>query len=383
MKTTPYQVLNTEHVPSRVLMSADSSGGVWTYALELIRALGAHNVEVTLAAMGGVLNPEQRAELRHIPNVEVFESRFKLEGMEDAWQQDIDSAGAWLLGLEQRVRPDIVHLNGYFHAALPWHAPTLLVGHSCILSRWAAVERGAAPPTWNHYREHVAQGLRAAGMVVAPTQAMLAVLKAQYGALPFSRVIPHGREAVLFTRGDKDELILMAGRLWDKAKNAAALAEVAPRLPWPVFMAGQSSHPLYGTLRSGSVRLLGRLSPTALAPWFARASIYALPASYEPFGFSALEAGLSGCALVLGDIPSLREVWQDAAIYVKPDNALALKAALLGLIADAPGRRELGDRAYRRALEFTPQRMAIGYLAAYSDLMKQAALAKLPHEHSA
>ncbi len=32
-----------------------------------------------------------------------------------------------------------------------------------------------------------------------------------------------------------------------------------------------------------------------------------LPARYEPFGLSVLEAALSGCALVLGDIPSLRE----------------------------------------------------------------------------
>ena len=34
----------------------------------------------------------------------------------------------------------------------------------------------------------------------------------------------------------------------------------------------------------------------------------ATPAIYEPFGLSALEAGLCGCALVLGDIESLREV---------------------------------------------------------------------------
>ena len=34
-----------------------------------------------------------------------------------------------------------------------------------------------------------------------------------------------------------------------------------------------------------------------------------LPARYEPFGLSILEAALSGCALVLGDLPSLRELW--------------------------------------------------------------------------
>ena len=38
------------------------------------------------------------------------------------------------------------------------------------------------------------------------------------------------------------------------------------------------------------------------------------------FGFSVLEAALSGCALVLGDIPSLREIWGDAALFVPPDD---------------------------------------------------------------
>lgn len=382
-RTHPYQVLNTEHVPSRVLMSADSSGGIWTYALELIHALSAHNVEVALATTGTPLSLEQRTELRRMSNVEVVESRFKLDVMEDAWQQDIERAGAWLLGLEQRLRPDIVHLNDYFHGALPWHAPKLVVAHSCALSRWTAVENESAPAAWNHYRESVTLGLQAADMIVAPTQTMLASLKKYYGVPVRGRVIHHGRDATLFTPGDKEQLILMAGRLWDKAKNAAVLAEIAPRLPWPVFMVGQSSHARHGTLRSGSARLLGRLAPKALAPWYARAAIYVLPASHEPFGYSILEAGLSGCALVLGDIPCLREIWRDAAVFVKPGDALALKIALLDLTADTARRLELAERARHRALELSPQRMAVGYLAAYSDLMKKAAQGEVPQEHSA
>ncbi len=76
-----------------------------------------------------------------------------------------------------------------------------------------------------------------------------------------------------------------------------------------------------------------------------RASIYAMPARYEPFGLSILEAGLSGCALVLGDIPSLREHWDGAAAFVAPDDREALRSAIEGLI-DSPARRaELGRRA--------------------------------------
>src|SRR5690606_27280402 len=77
------------------------------------------------------------------------------------------------------------------------------------------------------------------------------------------------------------------------------------------------------------------------------------PARYEPFGLSALEAGLAGCALVLGDIPSLREVWGDAALFVPPHDHRSLAATLQRLIGDAELRRHYGTRARARARQFT------------------------------
>lgn len=381
-RAVPYQMLNTQHVPNRILMTTDTVGGVWTYSMELARALGEHNVEVALASMGAPLSAEQRAEVRRIPNLEMFESRFKLEWMEDAWQEDIQRAGEWLLKLEQNLSPQVVHLNGYAHGALPWHAPTLMVGHSCVLSWWTAVKGEAAPAAWEVYRELVTNGLHAASRVIAPSHAMLSALERHYGALPGARVVPNGRDPELFTPGDKQEFIFTAGRLWDEAKNVAALGAVAPRLDWPVYMAGPSSHRNHGTLRCSNIRLLGHLSPRAIAPWYGRAPIYALPASYEPFGLTVLEAGLSGCALVLGDIESLRETWQDAALFVPPHDTLALKAALRGLIADPVRREFLGEQARLRALEFSPGRMAVGYLSAYSELTQKTAQ-EVPRENSA
>jgi glycosyltransferase involved in cell wall biosynthesis len=95
------------------------------------------------------------------------------------------------------------------------------------------------------------------------------------------------------------------------------------------------------------------------------AAIYALPARYEPFGLSVLEAALSGCALVLGDIPSLRELWGDAALFVDPDDHDTLATTITWLTEDAPMRRALSARARHVALRFTPARMATGYLEVY------------------
>src|SRR5438270_10596672 len=99
-----------------------------------------------------------------------------------------------------------------------------------------------------------------------------------------------------------------------------------------------------------------------------RASIFALPARYEPFGLSALEAGLRGCALVLGDIASLREVWGDAAVFVTPSDDGALAAALDLLARDDAFRAGMGERARRRAARYTAAASAAATLALYRKL---------------
>ena len=343
-------------------------GGVWTYVLELTHLLHQHGIQVVLATMGGSLTASQRVQVRGMADLSLYESPFKLEWMEEPWS-DVARAGDWLLELAETIQPDVVHLNSYVHGALRWRRPTIVVGHSCVLSWWAAVKGEAAPNSWERYRYEVARGLHAADLVLAPTQAMLAELKRHYGCFARSRVVPNGRDPALFQPADKKPFIFAVGRLWDDAKNVGMLDEVAPFLAWPVYVAGEEQHPAGGQVRYRFVRELGRLSPPTLARWLAQAAIYALPARYEPFGLSVLEAGLAGCALVLGDIPSLRENWDGAALFIPPSDAGALHTTLNTLSQDRSRLTELAVRARTRALQYTPARMLTGYLAAYQELL--------------
>ena len=121
--------------------------------------------------------------------------------------------------------------------------------------------------------------------------------------------------------GRKWPFVLSVGRLWDEAKNLTALESIASQLNWPVYVAGEETDPETGKktpLLDASVRRLGKLTPDHVMAFMRRAGIYALPARYEPFGLSVLEAALCGCALVLSDIPSLRENWDGAAVWVAP-----------------------------------------------------------------
>lgn len=374
--------------PHHVLMTADTVGGVWHHALELAAALAARGARVSLATMGAPLSGAQRAQAAQLPPaVALHASGWRLEWMDEPWQ-DVRRAGEWLLQLERRLRPDVVHLNQFAFGALPFSAPVLLVAHSCVLSWWRAVHGMPAPPAWDTYRRVVGEGLRGAGLVAAPTGAMLRALAHDYGepgsAAAPRIVLPNGRSPQCFRPGAKEALILSAGRLWDPAKNMAALQAVAPGLPWPVRLAGAGAAP-DGTgaedptedpaALAAQPQRLGELAPAALAREFARAAIYALPARYEPFGQSVLEAGLSRCALVLGDIPSLRESWDGAALFVAPGDPAALRAALLRLIEDPALLQAMGRKALQRARRFTPARMAAAYVAAYRQLTEGAAVA--------
>jgi glycosyltransferase involved in cell wall biosynthesis len=351
-------------------MTTDAVGGVWRYTIDLARGLRDRGVQTTIAVMGPAPSTAQRREADSI-GVHLVDRPFRLEWMEDPWP-DVKRAGDWLLALERTVRPEIVHLNGYSHAALPWSVPVVVVAHSCVRTWWKAVKGEPAPPSLAQYTDEVAAGLAAARMVIAPTAAMMDTLAAEYGCPRQFRVIPNGCAAVdcgAPPLGSKEPLIFSAGRVWDDAKNISALSAVAAELAWPIYVAGDCRQPGKPRAELPSVHLLGCLDQTDLAQWYRRASIYALPARYEPFGLSVLEAACAGCALVLGDLASLRENWADAALFVPPDDHRALGAAIQQLIEEPETRMELTRRAYARASSFTLNRTTEEYLRVYEGLI--------------
>jgi glycogen synthase len=360
--------------PFRILMTADPVGGVWTYALELIRSWERYPVEVALATMGAALTPDQRAQVQRLPQVRLYESTFKLEWMDQPWS-DVDDAGAWLLSIRDAFRPDLIHLNNFCHGDLPWGKPVLMVVHSCVLSWWQGVKGQAAPADWDTYHRRVRQGLQAADLVVAPSGAMLQEAATWYGPFRQSQVIYNGRQSQWFGYKTKEPFIFSMGRVWDEAKNLQVLAQVADQLSWPVYVAGAARHPVTGHQQHWpNVHLLGPKSQPEIRDLLARAAIFVLPARYEPFGLSALEAGLSGCALVLSPIATLREIWGEAATYADPGDAADLTRVVEGLALDEFRRNIMGFRAMRQGLQYSASQMAHEYQQAYRHLTPAADL---------
>jgi glycogen(starch) synthase len=368
MKTAPRPVTPR---PLRVLMTTDAVGGVWSYSMELVQGFSRLGFKVALAVMGGRPSRAARADARRIVGLELHESTFKLEWMPEPWA-DVDAAGHWLEQLCASFRPDVVHLNEYSHGALALGVPTLVVAHSSLIAWHEAVLGRPAGPEWDEYRRRVGAGLAGASVVACPSVAALGSLEKHHGPLSRTVVIPYGRSLDLEGPRAKEPIVFCAGRLWDEGKNLAVLDLAAAKLPWTVHAAGDTVAPDGRVVTATSVQLLGRLHPRTISSWFARAAIYALPSRYEPFGLSALEAALSGCALVLGDLPSLREVWEDAALYVPADDAEALAHAIRRLIASDHLREQLSQRALGRAQMFGGCRMLDGYTKVYRELVSAA-----------
>lgn len=328
-------------------MTADAVGGVWAYALELVDALAVHDIDVALAVLGPRPGSAQRRQLAASAVGSVHGRAYPLEWMPSA-AADLPRTRRWLLDIAEEEQPDVVHLNGYVFAAFPFSRPVVSVAHSCVLSWHEAVRGRSAGSEWNWYRHAVSAGIAAASAVVAPTAAMLAEIERLYCPGGKCIVIPNGRSPV--SPLPKERFVVGAGRIWDDAKNLAALERIAPSLDCPVLVAG------------------GDLPAADVAELLGRAAVFAAPAHYEPFGLAALEAALAGCALVLGDIPSLREVWGDAALYADSWDDVALLGALRRALREP---EPLARAARARAGRYTPAAMAVRYVELYDHLLSE------------
>jgi glycosyltransferase involved in cell wall biosynthesis len=82
-----------------------------------------------------------------------------------------------------------------------------------------------------------------------------------------------------------------------------------------------------------------------LAALYKGALAVALPSWYEGFGLPALEACAHGAPVLASDLPVLREVLGDAALFVPPGDPAAWAAAIRRVAGDPELARHLADLA--------------------------------------
>ncbi len=351
----------------RVLMTTDAVGGVWDYSLELASSLSARDIDITLAITGRAPSQKQMEALHRIPELRIRHFDTKHE-WELNCQCEVISSGEWLMNLAEELRPDLAHLHSYFFAGLEWNCPRVLVCHSSVCSWFDQVKNAPLPQEYDDYSAWVKTGLVAADAVVFPSASIMVIMQRIHGNFGRSEVILNGRDPGIFKSAAKEPFIFGAGRLWDEAKNMASLRSVPASLTWPIRIAGDCESTI-GLNQPGELQFTGFLSQKEMADYYSRASIFVSTAKYEPFGLAVLEAAMSGCALALSDIPTFRELWEDAAVFVNADDSSALARTLLELIDDPERISEMMRNAKTRAARYNSMKMAETYLDLYQDLI--------------
>ncbi len=355
--------------PLRILMTTDAVGGVWTFSTRLARELAERQCQINLVTLGPSPSEQQLSMIAGCPGVTLTITDLALE-WEDRNGSDAARARQVLAGIAHLFEPDVVHCNGYREALSPFAAPVLITAHSCVRSWWLACH-GSEPPSneWAEYLHTVESALDSAACWVAPTDAHRRQVQELYQPTIAGRTIWNGTAAPA-APVDKEPFVLAAGRLWDKSKGMGTLGAAAGQIEWPVKLAGSSAGLHETTLQAlgANAELLGELPHAELMTLMAQAGVFVAPSIYEPFGLGVLEAAASGCALVLADIPSFRELWSGAALFFDPNEPASLAAAANRLCTDDFLRDSYQRKARTRARRYPLTGTAEAYLTAYHDI---------------
>jgi glycosyltransferase involved in cell wall biosynthesis len=234
-------------------------------------------------------------------------------------------------------------------------------------------------------------GVRGASAVITPSESARREVIEAYG-YPAERVtaVAHGVDSSFFRPGrqggaelvaearggQRAPYVLFAARPYPR-KNVPALKEAMARLaaiglPHVLVVAGGS---LDGpgaeeAMREiaadppgapGLVTWLPDVSNEQLAQLMAGASAFCLPSFSEGFGLTVLEAMACGVPVVVSDRGALPEVVDDAGLIVEP-HPEALAAALRPILESDEFARRLGAAARARAITFSWERTARGWL---------------------
>jgi glycosyltransferase involved in cell wall biosynthesis len=237
-----------------------------------------------------------------------------------------------------------------------------------MASWWTAVRGTPLPHDFAWRRELLECGLNRASTIIAPTIAFAAETSRIYDLGRPVLAVHNGRNLMQQPQLPQGQFVFAAGRLWDEGKNVATLDAAAARVDIPFEVAGATEGPNGSRARFEHLHVLGSLSETRIAGLLATRPIFASAALYEPFGLSVLEAASSGCALVLSDIPTHRELWNGAAYFVAARDDVGFASAIADLRDNPRERDELGQLAKARAKRLTPQATATRMAEIYAQL---------------
>lgn len=206
--------------------------------------------------------------------------------------------------------------------------------------------------------------------IFVPTMAVKVDVQKFFGARRVE-VIPHGPlhfEARVRNRAPgKNPYFFYVGRLEEK-KNLGLILDAWKNMQaqYPearVILAGAPANAFAGLKRRVEqeklrVELRGYVSEGELLSLYKGATAFLFPSLEEGFGFPILSAFEAQCPVICSDIPALKEVAGEAALYVGVGDSVALAKAMVRLLEDGQLRQKLTRAGAKRLKDFSWKKAA-------------------------
>ena len=171
---------------------------------------------------------------------------------------------------------------------------------------------------------------------------------------------PSKEEILNFTRNPEAERYILAVSSMDPRKNFIRLVEAFDKIKdksVKLYIIGMSfkafNTPDLQKLIGENVHLPGYIPDEKLQTMYQNALLSVYPSLYEGFGLPPLESMTYGCPAINSDIPALREVSQDAALYVDPYNVDDITQKIEQLLVDEPLRKELQEKGLQQIKKYS------------------------------
>jgi glycosyltransferase involved in cell wall biosynthesis len=356
----------------RILMTVDAVGGVWRYAMDVAASLRPRGFEFLFVGLGPQPSDGQQGEAAALGSLRWLDA--PLDWMAKS-EDELSRVGPQIAALARAEAVDLLHLNLPSQAAaIDADLPVVAVSHSCVVTWFAGVRGEAVPSDWQWHHQINRRGLIRADLAIAPSRSHGRMLEEAYGAIDKLHVVynaSRSQETSGSQDAPKDMLVCAAARWWDEGKNGRVLDEAAASTAWPIMMVGSRTGPDGQSLTIRHAEHQGERAHADVMALMHRASIFVSPSLYEPFGLAALEAARARNALVLADIPTYRELWKDAALFVEPRDADAVAETINRLCQDAGLRQEMADKAAERSKRFELPSQARAMAGLYRGLLQR------------
>jgi glycosyltransferase involved in cell wall biosynthesis len=192
------------------------------------------------------------------------------------------------------------------------------------------------------------------------------------------RIPPAERDSAALARLGVTEPYVLAVGAADRRKNLGLLERAMPRVAErhpeaTLVLAGPRRRAARGAHEPAWQRTLGFVSDEDLMTLYRCACVVVAPSSYEGFGLPVLEAMQLGAPVIAARATSLPEAGGDAAVYVEPEDDVALAREIGRVLSSDAVRRAMREASLAQSARFSWDETAQRTLAAFDDVVAAAA----------